>query len=104
MTLSERWLEGEGSGPTTLSALQSGSSGAPVSAVKPAGPAHGRMAAQIPAFAAIGFFGYVLDATTTYLCTKYFVWSPELARPPGFIIATIVNFSLNRSITFRDSR
>ena len=30
--------------------------------------------------------------------------SPELARPPGFIIATIVNFSLNRSITFRRSR
>jgi putative flippase GtrA len=30
--------------------------------------------------------------------------SPELARPPGFIIATLVNFILNRSITFRHSR
>jgi putative flippase GtrA len=29
--------------------------------------------------------------------------SPELARPPGFIVATIVNFTLNRSITFRHS-
>ena len=27
-----------------------------------------------------------------------------LARPPGFIVATIVNFTLNRSITFRRSR
>ena len=29
---------------------------------------------------------------------------PELACPPGFIIATIVNFVLNRRITFRHSR
>ena len=29
---------------------------------------------------------------------------PELARPPAFIIATIVNFALNRAITFRHSR
>ena len=29
--------------------------------------------------------------------------SPELARPPGFIIATLVNFLLNRAITFRHS-
>ena len=27
-----------------------------------------------------------------------------LARPPGFIVATIVNFTLNRSITFRRAR
>lgn len=66
--------------------------------------AHGRVAAQIPAFAAIGFFGYLVDAGITYLCAKYLGMSPELARPPGFIIATLVNFILNRSITFRHSR
>jgi putative flippase GtrA len=103
MTLSERWLEREASGPAPLSA-QSGSNEAPMSAVKLAGPAHGRIAAQIPAFAAIGLVGYVVDATITYLCAKYLAWSPELARPPGFIVATIVNFTLNRSITFRHSQ
>ena len=38
------------------------------------------------------------------LGAKYLGLSPELARPPGFLIATIVNFGLNRSITFRHSR
>jgi putative flippase GtrA len=75
-----------------------------MSAVKPASPAHGRIAAQIPAFAAIGLFGYFVDAGITYVCAKYFGMSPELARPPGFIVATLVNFTLNRSITFRHSR
>ena len=75
-----------------------------MSAAKSAGPAHGRVAAQIPAFAAIGFFGYLVDAGITYVCAKYLGMSPELARPPGFIIATLVNFILNRSITFRHSR
>ncbi|MGB7975581.1 MAG: GtrA family protein [Roseiarcus sp.] len=75
-----------------------------MSAVKPAGSAQGRIAAQIPAFAAIGFFGYLVDAGITYGCAKYLGLSPELARPPGFIIATIVNFTLNRSITFHHSR
>ena len=40
----------------------------------------------------------------TYVGAKYVGLSPELARPPGFIIATIVNFALNRSITFRHAR
>jgi putative flippase GtrA len=71
---------------------------------KAANPAHRRIAAQIPAFAAIGFFGYLVDAGITYVCAKYLGMSPELARPPGFIIATLVNFILNRSITFRHSR
>jgi putative flippase GtrA len=35
---------------------------------------------------------------------KYVGLPPELAWPPGFIIATIVNFALNRAITFRHSR
>lgn len=71
---------------------------------KAANPVRGRIAAQIPAFAAIGFFGYLVDAGITYVCAKYLGMSPELARPPGFIIATIVNFTLNQSITFRHSR
>ena len=60
-------------------------SGAPMSAVKPAAPAHGRIAAQIPAFAAIGLFGYFVDAGITFCGAKYLGLSPELARPPGFI-------------------
>ena len=75
-----------------------------MSPVKPGVPAHGRVTEQIPAFAAIGFIGYFVDAGITYACAKYLGMSPELARPPGFIIATIVNFTLNRSITFRQSR
>ena len=71
---------------------------------KAANPVRGRIAEQIPAFAAIGFFGYLVDAGITYVCAKYLGMSPELARPPGFIIATLVNFTLNRSITFRHSR
>ena len=104
MTLSGRWLKEEGSGPTRISTPKTGSSEAPMSAVNPAGSAHGRIVAQIPAFAAIGFFGYLVDAAITYMCAKYLGMSPELARPPGFIIATLVNFTLNRSITFRHSR
>ena len=72
--------------------------------VKPAAPAHGRIAEQVPAFAAIGVIGYFVDAGMTYICAKYLGLSPELARPPGFILATIVNYVLNRTITFRDSR
>jgi putative flippase GtrA len=75
-----------------------------MSAVKPAVPAHGRITEQIPAFAAVGLIGYFVDAAITYVCAKYLGLSPELARPPGFILATFVNFALNRSITFRHSR
>jgi len=63
-----------------------------------------RLRRQIPAFAAIGLTGYVVDAGVTYLGAKYLGLSPELARPPGFVIATIVNFALNRAITFRHAK
>lgn len=63
----------------------------------------GRLAAQLPAFAAIGFVGFFVDAGVTYVGARYLGLSPELARPPGFILATIVNFLLNRAITFRHS-
>ena len=77
-----------------------------MNAMRPAAPAPaaGRIAQQIPAFAAIGLLGYFVDAGVTYVCAKYAGLSPELARPPGFIIATIVNYLLNRSITFRQAR
>ena len=45
---------------------------------------------RVGAFAAIGFFGYLVDAGITYLCAKYLNLSPELARPPGFVIATLM--------------
>jgi putative flippase GtrA len=63
----------------------------------------GRIAAQIPSFALIGLVGYVVDAAITYSGAKYGGLSPELARPPGFVVATLVNFLLNRAITFRHS-
>jgi putative flippase GtrA len=104
MTPSGLWLEGEGSAPTRISVPKPDSNEAPMSAVKPIVPPYGRIAEQIPAFVAIGLFGYIVDATITYVCAKYLGLSPELARPPGFIVATILNFALNRSITFRHSR
>lgn len=75
-----------------------------MNALKPAAAAQARIAHQIPAFAAIGLVGYVVDAGITFICAKYLGAPPELARPPGFIIATIVNFALNRAVTFRHSR
>jgi putative flippase GtrA len=75
-----------------------------MTAVTPAAPAQARIAEQVPAFAAIGLLGYFVDAGITFVAAKYLGLSPELARPPGFIVATIVNFALNRSITFRHSR
>jgi putative flippase GtrA len=58
---------------------------------------------QIVSFALVGVAGYVVDSAITYLCAKYLSLSPELARPPGFIVATVVNFLLNWAITFRYS-
>ena len=76
--------------------------GAAMSAAEPtAVGAEPQLTRQLPSFAAIGLLGYFVDAGITYLCAKYLGMSPELARPPGFIVATIVNFALNRAITFR---
>ena len=74
-----------------------------MSAIKPANPVQKRIAEQIPAFATIGLIGYFIDAGITFVGAKYVGLSPEVARPPGFLVATIVNFALNRSITFRHS-
>jgi putative flippase GtrA len=75
-----------------------------MSAARPVGPARRRIAEQVPAFAAVGLLGYVVDATITYVCARYLGLSPVFARPPGFLVATIFNFTLNRAITFRGSR
>jgi putative flippase GtrA len=87
-----------------MSASKPNSDQPPMNAVKPAAATHGRIVEQVPAFVAIGLIGYVVDAAITFGCARYFGLSPELARPPGFIVATIVNFFLNRSITFRHAR
>ena len=71
---------------------------------RPATPANGRIAEQIPAFAVIGFLGYFSDAGTTYFFARYVGLSPWLARQPSFILVTIFIFLLNRSITFRHTR
>jgi putative flippase GtrA len=63
-----------------------------------------RISRQIPSFAVIGLIGYVVDAGVTYIGAKYLGLSPEIARPPGFLIATVVNFALNRAITFRHAK
>lgn len=63
-----------------------------------------RLHRQIPSFAAIGLTGYFVDAGLTYLGAKYLGLSPEIARPPGFVVATLVNFALNRAITFRHAK
>ena|SRR5271165_5055877 len=65
---------------------------------------HGRVAVQVSSFAAVGLVGYVVDAAITYGGAKYIGLSPEIARPPGFVVATVVNFLLNRAMTFRHSR
>lgn len=58
---------------------------------------------QIPSFVAIGLFGFVVDAGVTYLLAQRFGLAPAWARPPAFAIATVLNFALNRALTFRAS-
>jgi putative flippase GtrA len=66
-----------------------------------AGRGYGR---QIPYFVAIGALGYVVDAGVTYLLARKFGFDPLLARPPAFALATVLNFALNRNLTFASSK
>src|ERR1700733_7687306 len=59
---------------------------------------------QIPFFVAIGLFGYLVDASVTYLLARKFGVDPLLARPPAFALATVLNFTLNRALTFAHSK
>ena len=54
----------------------------------------------VPAFAIVGFLGFLVDSGVTSLLA----WgglSLALARPPGVVVATIFNFALNRRFTFQ---
>jgi putative flippase GtrA len=55
---------------------------------------------QIPAFLIIGTLGFCLDAGITVALVRQFGVPPLLARPPAFIIVTLINFVLNRLFTF----
>jgi len=58
---------------------------------------------QIPAFVAVGAFGFVVDASVTFSLNKFMGVDPYLARFPAFAIATVLNFGLNRWLTFSHS-
>ena len=73
-----------------------------MSAAEPA--ASSQLKRQIPAFVAVGVTGFFVDAGVTYALARGFGVPPALARLPAFAVATVVNFSLNRTLTFRDSR
>jgi putative flippase GtrA len=59
---------------------------------------------QIPAFAAIGLLGFVVDSGLTYALVRGFHFNPLIARLPAFAVATVINFALNRALTFAGSR
>jgi putative flippase GtrA len=58
---------------------------------------------QLPSFVAIGLFGYVVDSGVTYLLAQKLGFDPFVARPPAFALATVLNFALNRTLTFADT-
>ena len=59
---------------------------------------------QVPAFAMVGAFGFVVDSGLTYALVRGLGVDPFLARFPAFAVATVLNFLLNRSLTFASSR
>ena len=59
---------------------------------------------QFPTFALIGAFGYVVDSSVTYALVRALHVDPLIARVPAFALATVLNFLLNRRLTFADSR
>jgi putative flippase GtrA len=59
---------------------------------------------QVPAFALVGAFGFVVDSGITYALVRAFGVDPFLARFPAFAVATVFNFLLNRRLTFAGSR
>ena len=63
-------------------------------------PMKGALKRQVPIFAMIGAFGYVVDASVTYGLVRGFGIDPFLARFPAFALATVLNFALNRALTF----
>ena len=70
-----------------------------MSAIEPLRNAGG-LKRQIPAFAAVGAFGFFVDSSLTYALVRGVGLDPLVARLPAFAVATIVNFALNRWLTF----
>lgn len=64
---------------------------------------HPGLKRQIPSFVAIGVLGYVVDAGVTFMLARSLGVDPYLARFPAFAIATVLNFALNRKLTFAHS-
>lgn len=58
---------------------------------------------QLPTFVAVGLIGYVMDSSITYGLNRAYGIDPYLARFPAFAVATLINFALNRSLTFSHS-
>ena len=63
--------------------------------------ARAQLGRQIPSFVLIGAMGFCIDAGLTFVFAQWFGAPALLARPPAFAIATLVNFALNRTFTFR---
>jgi putative flippase GtrA len=59
---------------------------------------------QVPVFALVGAFGFVVDSGLTYLQVRVLGADPFVARVPAFAVATVVNFLLNRRLTFAGTR
>lgn len=59
---------------------------------------------QVPTFAAVGAFGFVVDSGLTYLLVRTLGVDPLLARLPAFGVATVINFALNRALTFAGTK
>jgi putative flippase GtrA len=68
-----------------------------------ASPSNVSLKRQIPSFVAVGLVGYIVDASLTYALNRGFGVDPYLARFPAFAVATVINFALNRSLTFAHS-
>ena len=58
---------------------------------------------QVPAFALVGAFGYLVDTGITVALVHMGV-DKLIARIPAFAIATVFNFLLNRRLAFAGSR
>jgi len=61
------------------------------------------LARQFPIFLVVGAFGFCLDAGMTVALVQWCGIPPLLARPPAFVVVTLINFVLNRAFTFRSA-
>jgi putative flippase GtrA len=68
-----------------------------------ASPVQVSLKRQIPFFVAVGVIGYIVDSSLTYALNRAFGVDPYLARFPAFAAATVINFGLNRFLTFAHS-